>query len=194
MLKNITVLVAHPDDEIIFCWPAFELFNVKNIIVCSDDSNNPERPYGTRRRDAFIEACVFLGAEPVIIAGPSEFYRMETRPKACLKDHLRTILDAVGSEGALFTHNPWGEYGHLDHIMVNQVAMHSGLPHYFTDCYQSRNWVPWARAPQNIPGCIGSAQQNYERYSAVEKIYRKYDAWTWDCPPTVKTFIHRGVG
>jgi len=52
--KKILILIAHPDDEIIFCWPIFQDNTIeKTILTISSDIYNPN--YKTDRITPFEE-------------------------------------------------------------------------------------------------------------------------------------------
>lgn len=84
----------------------------------------------------------------------------------------------------VFTHNPWGEYGHEEHVhlfrVVDQLRSEIGftlwMSNYCTDRslplaerYFSKDKINYVRLPTNI----AYAEQ-------VANVYRKYNCWTWD--------------
>lgn len=88
------------------------------------------------------------------------------------------------SDMNVFTHNPWGEYGHEEHVqlfrLVDQLRREIGftlwMSNYCTNRslplaqrYFSKDKIDFLRMPTNVD----YAEQ-------VADIYRKYDCWTWD--------------
>jgi len=120
-----------------------------------------------------------LGIEVVCFDYNSEFFRMDHRAGA-LKKLADELIGACG-DGPVFTHNPWGEYGHLDHILVHQIAV-GNLSHVFCSsiAHPEAAWFP-------MPNCVMSGESEEEcclppAPALVERckaIYDRYGCWTW---------------
>jgi hypothetical protein len=110
-MKDVTLLIAHADDENLFCWPVLD--RVKRIICASNDSENPERAWCKERGKCLDEVGELLGADVIQLPYNSEFYRLPTRDGS-LKCAAVTIMGHLRGAETIFTHNAWGEYGHLD--------------------------------------------------------------------------------
>ena len=55
---KVVMVLAHPDDEIIFGWPIFQDDDYeKEIIMCSTDFNNPVRQEYAHRKLLLQEVC-----------------------------------------------------------------------------------------------------------------------------------------
>jgi len=183
-MRDITMLVAHCDDEVIFGWPV--LPRAKKIICCSSDANNPARAWCKDRKKALIEICDMFGIEMVCFNHNSEFYKMDARAGELIKfqneitPHLR--------EGLVFTHNVWGEYGHMDHILVNQIALASGMPLLTTDICIDAGWLKCAPAPQGNK--IQDCDIDLDLYNRCKAVYDKYGCWTWSKAPVMKASLY----
>lgn len=167
--------MAHPDDEIIFGFPVIK--EVNKIIICSSDLNNPERAWCGDRKTAFEEVCEYLGVKMVCLDYNSEFYRLPTRDET-LKKMANEILDIVGDD--IFTHNPWGEYGHLDHILIHNILKHKN-PCY-SDIAIDLNWLPIHKTGE----FVREVENDLDLYNKIKSIYDKYGCWTWSQPPILK--------
>jgi len=195
--KTILIIVAHPDDEIIFGWPILQdvSFN-KNIkiLCCSSDLNNPERKWCKHRKEIFLSICSLLGIEKVkCLDYNSEFYRMETRQES-LSRMMSDVLNHITSMKPfdyIYTHNFWGEYGHLDHILINNICTFSGNKLILSDMFCPSNWIPYKEKTSLFREIyddkfIKESVLNIDWYEKYKAIYNKNQVWTWNQPPITK--------
>lgn len=188
---NITMLMAHPDDEIIFGFPV--LAKAKRIICCSNDSNNPLRAWCKNRRFALQEVGKLIGAEVTCFDYDSEFYRMAVRNgdlgrmaeaiKKCVIDLLPKYEEHI-----LFTHNDWGEYGHIDHILVNQIAKTTGCMLLTTDIVIDGGWFKVENLMTKEP--VFKAVNDLDLYAKCKAIYDKWGCFTWSKPPVLSCGVY----
>jgi LmbE family N-acetylglucosaminyl deacetylase len=134
-----TLVMAHPDDEVL--WASSVLARMERIVLCFEDvASFPAWGEGRRRSLAAfpLPAVTGLGLResealngaawpdpvatdyglavrrrPGCLPGFSEARYRETYAR--LVDGLRPLLAGARS---VLTHNPWGEYGHEDHVQV----------------------------------------------------------------------------
>ena len=172
--------MAHPDDEVIFGWPV--LHQTEKIIILSTDRFNPKRPFCVERQTALEDVCAELKIPYESYPNDSEFYRLPTRDES-LKQMFPDIN--IGWGGQVFTHNPWGEYGHIDHILVNQVY---GRGAHCSDILIDSNWLPIHR--HGLGRKICTAKWDEALYRKLEEIYRAYNVWTWNRPPVKEASIY----
>jgi len=182
--NNITYLVAHPDDEVIFGFPV--LAKAKRIICCSNDSNNPLRAWCKNRIFALQEVGKLIGAEIVCFDYDSEFYRMNTRNGdlgKMVEQVVKCVIDLLPSyeDSVLFTHNSWGEYGHIDHILTNHIAKLTHRRILTTDIAIDAGWFKVENNYKGEP--IMKVQNDLELYNKCKAIYEKWNAWTWSKQP-----------
>jgi LmbE family N-acetylglucosaminyl deacetylase len=84
----------------------------------------------------------------------------------------------------VYTHNPWGEYGHAEHIQVYSAVTalqdELGYTVWFSNYVGARNWTlvrglaerfSWARRYMVSPD-LATAR-------TLMRVYRRYGAWTW---------------
>ena len=178
-----TLLVAHPDDEVIFFWWALK--EIDQIVCCSSDLNNPERAWCKDRSKALFEIGNILNIPVTCLDYNSEFYRLNSRNGELLK--LQSdILAAV--EGDIYTHNAWGEYAHLDHILVNQIAMSSGNKVITSDIVDDGGWLKVKSFNQGK--LFKQAVIDMELYNQLKDVYEKWGCWTWSREPIKECFIY----
>lgn len=202
----LTLLIAHPDDEWLFLWPFLPYAG--RVVCVVSDRDNAERARYRRRADALVEICKARGLQYHCLEASSGFYRMPTRrvtPDSAdgpLKAFLREIGEKIDGQ-VVATHNSWGEYGHIDHMLCHHAARTYARMTLCTDIAVERDWLPiqrWHFAPALWIGLdasrqtpAGNAEFALDRvgYEAAKAIYEKYDAWTWDGPPpeTARVYV-----
>jgi hypothetical protein len=96
---------------------------------------------------------------------------------------------------AIFTHNPIGEYGNIDHVLAHIIAMSFDVQVWITDIFIPSNWMPFKEMPTIYKRIyyrkkIFNSVNNLTEYNECEKIYRKYGCWTWSKPPVKECSIY----
>ena len=194
-VKDITLLIAHPDDEALFCWPALD--RVKRIICASNDSQNPERAWCKDRGLCLEEVGALLGAEVICLPMHSEFYRLPTRDES-LKCLASTLLRHLAAAETVFTHNAWGEYGNIDHILMHHVARvwqaETRRELLVSDIATEINWLPvraWdqrtAREPIDDPTSHEIDRPLFDRIKAIDDAR---GCWTWSFEPVERCRVY----
>ena len=98
-----------------------------------------------------------------------------------LADALRPRLS---SNMNVFTHNPWGEYGHEDHVQLfrvldmlrQEIGFTLWMSHYCTE----RALRLATRYFDAAPGPVWSRRVNRDFSESVADVYRNAGCWTWD--------------
>lgn len=93
------------------------------------------------------------------------------------------LRDELTPDMNVFTHNPWGEYGHEDHLQVFRIVDHLqseiGFKQWMGN-YVSNRSLSLAKtyfgAKFDDPICL-STDVPYAQ--AFADIYKKHDCWTW---------------
>lgn len=173
---NSVMLMAHCDDEFLFGWPVIKHFN--KIIVCTDDKTHPTRQWCKRRSEAFAEIGKLFGVETVCLRHDSGFAKKEHKE---LVSFVGEVQEQIAGAEAIFTHNGWGEYGHLDHILLHQIVRMTGRAMLTTDiCFQA-DWYKVRRYPQGE--VIGAYVNDLQMHEQCMEIYKRYGAMGWSQPP-----------
>lgn len=202
--KKVAVVVAHPDDEVIFLWPGTFWPNSEvHVLTLSNDRYNDQRP---GRAEAFQEVADTVGFRPHQLDHACEFARLPHRPDNKLgrwwDDACRAIADVTAGAAAVFTHNPHGEYGHTDHQLVFQTVL--GVcrsPVMVTDIRLPG--CGWPLAREGSPAYVGAFHDRrvsyqatvepwqMEKIQAARAIYKRRGAWTWDFDLPVSCTVYR---
>lgn len=194
--KDCIVVVAHPDDEIL--WASSLLACAKKIIMCYGDSPESAQVSAGRRallRQFPLKSVVSLDITEARVYQMADWRRpVETAHGIrCGRDgayarNFRLVMDALREhldDGDLVvTHNPWGEYGHEEHVQVYRAV--SALRQQkdfrlFVTGYVSDRVLHFME--RNVPR-LGPASAmlptDKALCSQLKQLYEANDAWTWD--------------
>ena len=109
--------------------------------------------------------------------------RMAEQIKKCVIDLLPKY-----EEYTLFTHNDWGEYGHIDHILVNQIAKTTGRKLLTTDIVMDGGWFKVENIMTKEP--VFKAVNDLDLYAKCKAIYDKWGCFTWSKPPVLSCGVY----
>lgn len=144
-LSNCTKLmvVAHPDDETL--WGGAHLTEGGWFVVCLTNG------YNEVRKNEFYEVIKEFGCEGMILSYPDLLANGQrstwtTECTSIAKD-LNTVLK-YKHWGMVATHNPNGEYGHIQHKMTSKLVTEEFYKTYWgTNLYYFGNWYSARRLP-----------------------------------------------
>lgn len=124
------------------------------------------------------------------IASPIGAFRLHT-PRQSIAHNYRenysAIYQALEKELSagmnVFTHNPWGEYGHEDHVqvfrVVDKLRQNLGFTQWMSNYCTNRS-LPLAKTYfDHQPSSYFSHQTDKSYADKVADIYRKHGCWTW---------------
>ncbi|MDE2582235.1 MAG: PIG-L family deacetylase [Rhodospirillales bacterium] len=193
------VVVAHPDDEIL--WLSGPLGSADRVVFCFGDPFGRPKLAAARRRAVAALALPRLvelripesGARFAADWGQPRLTRcgidvIDAAARAryeanftILVDRLRPLLRACRD---VYTHNPWGEYGHTEHIQVYRAVAalqaELGFTIWFGNYVAARSW-PLARAIGRAPCWTARRTIAPDLATArrLARLYRRHGAWTW---------------
>jgi LmbE family N-acetylglucosaminyl deacetylase len=163
------LIVAHPDDEIIWFSPmSFDLIVIAFL-------GRHDKPYAKYFRELSIAEHPL--SEKIILLGLDEpgFWKDNRRIEQykVSREQFYNSLNNIKQQYSItkiFTHNSQGEYGHDDHILVNEVviSLFKGIEIF----------CPVKLNPKDEDNII-SVSNNLDFYEQVKAIYCKNKAWTW---------------
>ncbi len=207
------LVVAHPDDEVL--WFSSVVGKVARVVIAYEACDDLPG-LGQSRRAASEEyplpTAVFLRRpEPCSLSHvdwsdpqPTEYGMALNRPQTAVADaRYRDAFDGLrrdlrghlGGVSDVFTHNPWGEYGHPDHVQVSRavssLAAELGFRAHFSNYIAPRSM---RFASRFIPGLTQGVVLETDRALAgkVKAVYVRHGAWTWHAdysPPEAEAFL-----
>lgn len=198
MGRNV-IVVAHPDDEIL--WLSSVMARADAVVLCFGAPYG--RPEKAENRERAVAHLPIAGLENLALpesgakmladwenpeltetgiksSDPEAQARYEAN-FAVLIAKLRPILTGATD---VYTHNPWGEYGHTEHIQVYRAVQALQAELCFTIWFS--NYVaPRTRhlARELGRGKIWREKQTLRTDRAIAhrlmKVYQLHDVWTW---------------
>jgi LmbE family N-acetylglucosaminyl deacetylase len=176
-LSAAAIVAAHPDDEIL--WFASLVAKVRRVILCYGEvAAIPVRAAQRRNLAATypLDTLEFLDlVEPGDLATDAEAQHRQT-----LAARLSPLLAGITT---VFTHNPWGEYGHPDHRRVNAVV--NSLSRELNYAVYVSAYVAKHRLREfhdGLDGGIADVVTFPVSVAAIEPIfalYKLHRCWTW---------------
>jgi len=128
-------LVAHPDDCVIFAWPFIEAHPEFEWVIVymtynqSDNRAKEMQAYWQRR-----------GVVTAFMGHVDNYKDLETKSfnfwdPGLVSEHVRVNVE-VHNPALILTHNADGDYGHIHHMLVSQIADSIGKPKvYFASTF-----------------------------------------------------------
>jgi LmbE family N-acetylglucosaminyl deacetylase len=128
---NSALVVAHPDDEVL--WFSSILAKVSRIVIVFVGPDHRAAIDGHRYRDKIITLDVEQVRSHNLSSWPypeETEYGLRLSGDADLDDAYRAQAEIVTEKleavledcKNIFTHNPWGEYGHEAHVQLSKVT------------------------------------------------------------------------
>lgn len=193
------VVVAHPDDEVL--WLSSILKGAETIVFCFGDvQGNPKRSAARRRAVAALALPNLTdlqipesGAHKLVDWAQTQPtpYGIElaagagrARYEANFAQLIAALRPVLAGYGDVFTHNPWGEYGHPEHVQVYRAVCalqaELGFTIWFSN-YVAPPSLPLARRLAATP-CWARRETCRPAAWLARRwawVYLRHGAWTW---------------
>ncbi|MDA9996698.1 hypothetical protein N9E23_05085 [Candidatus Pelagibacter sp.] len=197
-IKNAVLVVAHPDDEVL--WFSSLLRKCKKIIVCYGETPNNKKI--TNGRKLSIEQYPLDNIEFLFLPESNAYSKgkwnsgskaesphgINLKNKDLIYEKNFTILSnllekRLSSELTVITHNPWGEYGHEEHIQIYQIIKNIQKKHkfclvfnsYFSELSESLMMMYSGRLITKTEPITTDS----EIVTTLSALYKKNYCWTW---------------
>ena len=199
MFEASALIVAHPDDEIL--WLSSVVGKVGSIVFCFNDY--PRDPnLGVARKKTIAEYPLPNVSTLDIVEAQSydeadweqpeltEYgIKLSKNPEADARyrktytEIVRALRDVVADRKNIFTHNPWGEYGHEDHILVyralSQLQAEYGYALWFSNYCSNRSVCLMNFYICGFTTDYRCLPTNQELVNPIVKLYKNNGCWTW---------------
>lgn len=199
MLEKSAIIVAHPDDEVL--WFSSILDKVKEILICF--LGNKSQPHWEAGRKKCLseypmkkisclgidESEVFNGANwqnPVIAKYGIEISKKNFSCKLYMENYYKLkqfLKNKLADCHNVFTHNPWGEYGNEEHIQVYRVIkelrdeMKYNL--WFSNYCSNKSFHLMLRHIAGFNSEYKTLNTNNVLGKQIKEIYKRNGCWTW---------------
>jgi len=190
------MIFAHPDDEVL--WASSVLRFSKETIICFSESPG-QQSISKGREDAFKNFPIKkvknlklreIGKVSTInwrnprLNDDGNYWERHCMEYAEGFQKLYSNLKKVLSRGdVVITHNPWGEYGHEEHILVfNVVAKLSkelGFTVFVTGYVSNRSIYLMHKTKQTILPEPLTYKIDENLINVLVPYYKKHEIWTW---------------
>lgn len=197
--EDAVLVVAHPDDEAL--WFSAVLRHVSRIVFCFSDYEKMSSLGPARRKVVseyplqaplnldLHEAGTFQSVD--WRAARETDYGLEistggTTRAAYIQNFQRLrqqLHGLLGQYRNVITHNPWGEYGHPDHVQVYRAIKSLQADHHFSLWYSNycgNRSVDLAFTHMSgFSSSYKSMPTDTELAARLRALYQKHDCWTW---------------
>lgn len=211
------LVVAHPDDETL--WFSSVLAEVARIVVCFRDVPSDPRCTAGRRRLfsdlplrnleclGLTEAGVYEAADwrmprPVAYGlelphiGHSASRGSVNAYRVNFERLVEELRGRLAGAGVVYTHNPWGEYGHEEHVQVfravESLQQEFGFEIRFGTYVSEKSYQLFFRYLARLPDAAVTLPTDRSLAQELRVRYERNDCWTWYAGyvwPTEETFI-----
>lgn len=196
-LEDVVIVVAHPDDEIL--WFSSILGRCKAVIACFGQSASMNESWDEGRAalmESFpLEKARFLKVQQSDAFQAADWkHPKETdvglqlrRPSVAYAKNahsLQRLLESeLRDETVVFTHNPWGEYGNEEHVQVFKVVDHLrqnlGFDLYVNGYVSNRSFKLMSRNSRRLANEPMTFETNLDLAADLMRIYVEHNCWTW---------------
>ncbi len=199
-LEKSVLIVAHPDDEVL--WFGSVLDRFEKIVICFTEAGHwPELGDARRRslaehacRDRIVEldVCQVKSHNKSKWPHPTETeygLKLDRYPQfdAAYRHQaelVRTALEPhLKGTANIFTHNPWGEYGHEDHVQVCRIATvfaeKIGAAVWYNNYVSNKSSELMRQYVQGFGRPYYSMPVDIEKIRKIADTYFRNNAWTW---------------
>jgi LmbE family N-acetylglucosaminyl deacetylase len=200
-LLNACIVAAHPDDEVL--WFSSVVTRVEKVFICF--MGNPNRPGLGRGRRAALEQpplddFVHLGLDEADVYDLARWPDPDITPTGVELDKARDdatkrryrenfvrlteeLARRLSGYDTVFTHNPWGEYGHEEHVQVYRAVRHVqnqlGFQLWCSSYTGSRSSGLMARCLSGAQVEAITLETEADFARSVAARYKEQSVWTW---------------
>lgn len=195
--KAAVVVMAHPDDEVL--WASSILATAKKIILCYNEAPNSGATSRGRRTvfdDFPLKTVVELNItesntyQTTNWRKPVETVygiRCERNSEAYARNfHLLSaaLREHLDEGDIVVTHNPWGEYGHEEHVQVyravSQVKRERNFRLFVTNYVSDRVLYFMEKNIHRLGPACAFLPTDKALGERLKQHYQAHNCWTWE--------------
>ena len=198
-LGRMAVVVAHPDDEGL--WFSSVLARMDTIVICLMGSKSRPQLGAARRaslENYLLSGLISLGIDQADCFGGADWRHpqlntlgiaLPNRPDAeeryhdnykTLRHRLRPYLVGIDH---VFTHAPWGEYGHEEHIQIHRVVsdlqQELGFKLWYPTYCSSKTRLLLRQVRISSAAKILTLHTDRDLAARLKANYQSNNCWTW---------------
>ena len=194
--SKFTLIFAHPDDEILWASSIIRLSN--KVITCfmkSSDSNEVTIGRAKSLVEYPLVNAINLGVDELKLSKSADWRRPVfcqygicdkndyEKYRAKYQELYAVIKSQLAKNDIVVTHNPWGEYGHEEHVLVHYVLaelrLELQLEIFVTGYVSNRS----ARAMNLFKSSLRPdpiiCETDQHAIDLISSHYKSFNAWTW---------------
>ena len=211
---KFAVVVAHPDDEILFASSIID--KASQIFICFSDIPGEDKISDilTKGRRNIIERYPLNNVTFLKVSQASNKDSLKNNWEKVIeneygvkggrndreyKQNFQKLFKILSIELAnfkkIYTHNPWGEYGHVEHIQIHRcVAKIRDIIGFemFVFGYFSKDTISMASVKLKTLGPLFlKNKNNFKLFHKIRELYIEERCWTWSLfytPPNFEFF------
>lgn len=199
-LEESVLIVAHPDDEVL--WFGSILGRFDKIVICFTEAEHWPKLGEARRlslaEHTYKDRLVLLDLCQVRSHNKSQWPEPKETEYGLLldkfplfdgpyKEQSFRLTDAlephIRGASNIFTHNPWGEYGHEDHVQVCRVATNLATKHksrvWYNNYVSNKSSALMRRYVQGFGQSYYTMPVDVQKAREIADTYYRNGAWTW---------------
>lgn len=202
--RPIALVVAHPDDEVL--WFSSVLPAAEAVIFCFEAV--PSRPDWSAGRSAVVDHYPLPGVRSLRLIESEAFnaanwndpretdYGLEVRPMpnalpgidvSRYEQNFHRLREALrqhlAGSGCVYTHNPWGEYGHEEHVQVyravKSLQRDLGFELRFGNYCSNKSSRLMMRYVGGFDAPYATHPTNAALGERLAALYKEHGCWTW---------------
>ena len=197
--RKSAVVVAHPDDECL--WLSSVVASADRVVFCfGDQFEKPDKAVHRRQAVTALPLPNLIDLKLPESGGgfsvdrtnpqttPTGIAITDTQVRARYDANYPRLVEALRPAltgcADVYTHNPWGEYGHAEHIQVyravSALQAELGYTIWFSNYVDTASWLLAQRiGAQPCWADKRLVQPDLAMARGLMRIYRQHGAWTW---------------
>jgi len=202
MFEKSLIVTGHPDDEVL--WFSSILDKVNETILCFSYCKSKPH-WGIGRQKSLLEypvkkiSCLGIDEsesfndinwyKPLITRFGLKIFnkRRDDRSDEIYKENYYKIKQYLENKligyHNVFTHNPWGEYGHEEHVQIYRVVkelqkeMKFNL--WFSNYCSNKSYNLMLNYISGFNAEYVTLETNKILANTIKDVYKKNECWTW---------------